>query len=150
MPLNHTQIGAWVNSKMSGRNPPLYCTITLIVMQGRQPATQTNKQCHRPISKRFITTSLLHIENSLDRLGLLSPTHDQRSQQQSGQITLQLVLISVHEIDSDAFRPSVSTSKPRHNRVNFVKSRPQHDSNTRQKNNRLNKVTVFKEKSECT
>ena len=34
-------------------------------------------------------TSLLHIESSLDRLGLLSLTHDQRSQQQSGQITLQ-------------------------------------------------------------
>ena len=32
-------------------------------------------------------TPLLHIESSLDRLGLLSPTHDQRSQQQSGQIT---------------------------------------------------------------
>ena len=39
-------------------------------------------------------TSLLHIESSLDRLGLLSPTHDQRSQQQSGQITLQPVLIN--------------------------------------------------------
>ena len=39
-------------------------------------------------------TSLLHIESNLDRLGLLSPTHDQRSQQQSGQITLQPVLIN--------------------------------------------------------
>ena len=38
--------------------------------------------------------SLLHIESSLDRLGLLSPTHDQRSQQQSGQITLQSFLIN--------------------------------------------------------
>ena len=28
--------------------------------------------------------SLLHIESSLDRLGLLSPSHDQRSLQQSG------------------------------------------------------------------
>ena len=35
-------------------------------------------------------TSLLHIESSPDRLGLLSLTHDQRSQ--SGQITLQSVL----------------------------------------------------------
>ena len=34
-------------------------------------------------------TSLLHIESNLDRLGLFSPTHGQRSQQQSGQITLQ-------------------------------------------------------------
>ena len=39
-------------------------------------------------------TSLLHIESNLDRLGMLSPTHDQRSQQQSGQITLQPVLIN--------------------------------------------------------
>ena len=34
----------------------------------------------------------IHIESNLDRLGLLSPTHGQRSQQQSGQITLQSVL----------------------------------------------------------
>ena len=39
-------------------------------------------------------TSLLHIESNLDRLGLLSPTHDQRSQQQTGQITLQPILIN--------------------------------------------------------
>ena len=32
----YTNIGAWVNSKMSERNPPLYCTITLIAMQGHQ------------------------------------------------------------------------------------------------------------------
>ena len=38
-------------------------------------------------------TSLLHIESNLDRLGLSSPTHDQRSQQQSGQNTLQSILI---------------------------------------------------------
>ena len=38
--------------------------------------------------------SLLHTEGNLDRLGLLSPTHDQRSQQQSGQITVQSVLIN--------------------------------------------------------
>ena len=34
------------------------------------------------------------IESSLDRLGLLSPTHDQRSRQQTGKITFQLVLIN--------------------------------------------------------
>ena len=39
-------------------------------------------------------TSLLHIESNLDRLGLLSPTHGQLSQQQSRQITLQSVLIN--------------------------------------------------------
>ena len=32
----------------------------------------------------------LHIESILDRLGLLSPAHGQHSQQQSGQITLQM------------------------------------------------------------
>ena len=39
-------------------------------------------------------TSLFHIERDLDRLGLLSPTHGQRSKQWSGQITLQRVLIN--------------------------------------------------------
>ena len=39
-------------------------------------------------------TSLLHIESNLNRLGLLSPTHGQRSQQLSGQITLQSVLMN--------------------------------------------------------
>ena len=38
-------------------------------------------------------TSLLHIKSNLDRLGLLSPTHDQGSQQHGVQATLQLVLI---------------------------------------------------------
>ena len=32
----YTNIGAWVNSKMSDRNPSLYSTITLTVMQGHQ------------------------------------------------------------------------------------------------------------------
>ena len=32
-PYNNT---GWVNSKMSGRNPPLYCTSTSIAMQGHQ------------------------------------------------------------------------------------------------------------------
>ena len=38
-------------------------------------------------------TSLLHIESNLDRPGLLALTHGQRSQQQSGRIMLQSVLI---------------------------------------------------------
>ena len=43
------------------------------------------KQYHRPIYvKTVYQTSLFHnIENNLDRLELLSPTHGQRSQQQS-------------------------------------------------------------------
>ena len=44
--------------------------------------------------KTVYQTSLLHIESSLDPLGLLSPTHNQRSQQQTGQITFQTVLIN--------------------------------------------------------
>ena len=39
-------------------------------------------------------TSLFHFESKPDRLGLLSLTHGQLSQQQSGQITLQSVLIN--------------------------------------------------------
>ena len=35
-----------------------------------------------------------YIESSLDRLGLLSPTYTQRSQQQTGQITAQPVLVN--------------------------------------------------------
>ena len=43
-------------------------------------------------------TSVLHIESSPDRLGLLSPTHGQRSQIQSGQIILQSVLMQQVEV----------------------------------------------------
>ena len=39
-------------------------------------------------------TSLLHIESNLYRLGMLSPAHDQRSQQKTGKVTLQPVLIN--------------------------------------------------------
>ena len=38
--------------------------------------------------------SLFHIESNLDRLGMFSPTHGQRSQQQSEQITLRSRLIN--------------------------------------------------------
>ena len=53
-------------------------------------------QAMTPINIKTVhQTSLLHIESSLDRLGLLSPTHGQRrSQQQNGHITLQSVLIN--------------------------------------------------------
>ena len=43
---------------------------------------------------RHFTTSLSHIESNFDRLGFLVPTHGQRSQRLSGQITLQSVLIN--------------------------------------------------------
>ena len=43
-------------------------------------------------------TSLFHIESNFDWLELLSPTHDQRSHQQSGQITLQPALINQAQV----------------------------------------------------
>ena len=44
--------------------------------------------------KTIHQTSFLHIESNLNRLGLLSSTHNKRSQQQSEQITLQSILIN--------------------------------------------------------
>ena len=41
--------------------------------------------------------SLVCFESHLDRLGLLSPTHDEGSQQTSGQITVKSVLINKHK-----------------------------------------------------
>ena len=35
-----TRIRAWVNSKMSGINPLVYCTVPLIAMQGRHTKTE--------------------------------------------------------------------------------------------------------------
>ena len=43
-------------------------------------------------------TSLIHIESNLDLLGMLSPTHDQCSQQKNGKVTLQPVLINKFKI----------------------------------------------------
>ena len=41
VPSNHTRIGAWLNSKMSGRNPLVYCTIIpLIAIQGYHTNTE--------------------------------------------------------------------------------------------------------------
>ena len=40
VPSSHTRIGAWVNSKMYGRNPLVYCTILLIAMQGYRTNTK--------------------------------------------------------------------------------------------------------------
>ena len=84
----HSNIGTWsqrgtkVNGSHHGDNPLLRPT-------GIQIGTKIMrlyKRWHRPITKQFIKPLLLHIESSLDRLGLLSPTHDQRSQQQIGQL----------------------------------------------------------------
>ena len=40
VPSSHTGIGAWVNSKMYGKNPLVYCTISLIAMQGYRTNTE--------------------------------------------------------------------------------------------------------------
>ena len=61
--------------------------------KSRRNVIRLYKQWYRPI-KTVHQTSLLHIERNLDRLGILSPTHDQRSQQINGKVTLQPVLIN--------------------------------------------------------
>ena len=40
VPSSHTRIGAWGNSKMQGRNPLVYCTISLTVMQEYRTNTE--------------------------------------------------------------------------------------------------------------
>ena len=85
-----SQRGTKVNGSHHGDNPLLRPT-------GIQIATKSYAalQAMAPTNIKTIhQTSLLHIESSLDRLGVLSPTHNQRSQQRSGQITLQSVLIN--------------------------------------------------------
>ena len=84
-----SQRGTKVNGSHHGGNP-------LLRPAGVQMATKryATLQSMAPTNVKTVhETSLLHIESNLDRLGLLSPTHNQRSQQQSGQITLQSVLI---------------------------------------------------------
>ena len=40
---------------MSGRNPPLYCTLTLLAMQGHQKNSKTiQKQCSTPLNNVVI------------------------------------------------------------------------------------------------
>ena len=86
-----SQRGTEVNGSHHGDNPLLRPT-------GIQIATKSyaTLRVMAPINIKTVhQTSVLHIiESHLDRLGLLSPTHDQRSQQQTGQITLQAVLIN--------------------------------------------------------
>ena len=83
-----SQRGTKVNGSHHSDNPLLRPTRIKIVKKSYaalQAMAPTNiKTAHQ--------TSLLHIESNLDRLGMLSPTHDQRSQQKSGTITLQPVL----------------------------------------------------------
>ena len=72
-----SQRGTKVNGSPRGDNPLLRPT-------GIQIATKSyaTPQAMAPTNIKTVDrTSLLHIESSLDRLGLLSPTHDQRSHQ---------------------------------------------------------------------
>ena len=62
--------------------------------KSQQKVMRIYKRWHRPITKRYIEPPLLHIESSLDRLGLLSPTHGQRSQRTNRTNTFQPVLIN--------------------------------------------------------
>ena len=48
-----------------------------------------------PTNVKTVHQTSLHIERNLDPLGLLSPTHGQRSQQQIAQIALQSVLPTI-------------------------------------------------------
>ena len=77
-----SQIGTKVNGSHHGDNPLLRPT-------GIQIATKSYAalQAMAPTNIKTVhQTSLLHIESNLDRLGMLSPTHDQRSQQKTGKI----------------------------------------------------------------
>ena len=85
-----SQKGTKVNGSHRGDTPVLRPT-------GIQIATKSyaTLQAMAPTNVKTVhQTSLLLIESNLDRLGLLSPNHGQRSQQQSGKIMLQSVLIN--------------------------------------------------------
>ena len=85
-----SQIGTKVSGSHHGANPLL--RPTGIQIAKKRHATL---QAMAPTNIKVVhQISLLRIKSNLDRLGLLSPTHDQRFQQQSGQITLQPVLIN--------------------------------------------------------
>ena len=85
-----SQRGTKANGSHHGDNPLLRPT-------GIQIATKSYAalQAMAPTNIKTVhQTYLDRIESNLDRLGMLSPTHDQRSQQQTGKNTLQPVLIN--------------------------------------------------------
>ena len=85
-----SQRGTEVNGPHHGDDPLLRPT-------GIQIATKSFAalQAMAPTNIKTVhQTSLLHIESNLDRLGMLSPTNDQRSQPKTRKITLQPVLIN--------------------------------------------------------
>ena len=78
--------GKKVNAPHHGDNLLLGATVIQIATK-RYAALQAMAPTNNV--KTVHQTSLLHnIESNLDRLGLLPPTHGQRSKQQTGQITL--------------------------------------------------------------
>ena len=85
-----SQRGTKVNGSHHGDNP-------LLRQTGIHIATKRHAtlQAMAPTNVKTVHQTSLpyNIESRLDRLGLLSPTHDRRSQQQNGQITLQPILI---------------------------------------------------------
>ena len=84
-----SQRGTKVNGSHHGDNPLLRPT-------GIQIATKSYAalQAMAPTNIKTVHNLLTPFESNLDRLGMLSPTHDQRSQQKTGKITLQPVLIN--------------------------------------------------------
>ena len=73
-----SQRGTEVNGSHHGDNPLLRPTGIQIATKSYYAALQTMTPTNN--IKTVHHTSLLHIESNLDRLGMLSPTHDQRSQ----------------------------------------------------------------------
>ena len=53
---NHTRIVAWVNTKMPGRNPQVYCTIPLIAMQRYHTNTEDTRGAR--VTTQFVTLHL--------------------------------------------------------------------------------------------
>ena len=105
-----SQRGTKVNGSHHGDN-------SLLRPTGIQIATRSyaTLQAMSPTNINTIhQTSLLpYIESSLDRLGLLSPTHYQRSQQRTGQITFQPVLINKSKFLKATHRTTVAYSEVR-------------------------------------
>ena len=82
-----SQRGTKVNGSHHGDNPLLRPT-------GIQIATKSYAALQAMAPTNIKTVHQTSFESNLDRLGMLSPTHDQRSQQKTGKITLQPVLIN--------------------------------------------------------
>ena len=89
-----SQRGTKVNGSHHGDNPLLrptgiqIATKSYAALQAMAPTNGTDQ--YQNGSSNLLTP----FESNLDRLGMLSPTHDQRSQQKTGKITLQPVLIN--------------------------------------------------------